>query len=119
MHEALRPTRRHRALVGFLLKVELDAILTQTSFELQDVRVNPGEVWRRASEARHRLLPSAPAALLPLPQELGDAAERVRQRPAFQRYYERVAEYEFALAPIDALLTPQFAVDADYINELA
>jgi hypothetical protein len=119
MPDAQRPTRRHLALLGFLLKGELDAILSQTSFELPDASVDPSEAWRQASEARRRLPPLPAAELMPLPPELQDAAARVRERPAFRRYYERVAEYEFGLAPIGLLLTPQFAADADYVDEIA
>jgi hypothetical protein len=34
-------------------------------------------------------------------------------------YYERIAEYQFGLAPLAALLTPQFSADLDYVDALA
>ena len=114
-----RPTRRHRVLLGFMLKAELDAVLRQTSFALTDPNAKAADVWRISREARGRLDPLAGANIEPLPVELEEPARLVRERSSYRLHYERVAEYEFGLAPIDALLTPQFSADTDYVDELA
>jgi hypothetical protein len=68
--KAVRPTRRVAALLGFLLKAEVDAIFQQQPFETLD-GANPLELWRQFDGNRQELRPLVPAAVEPLPKSLG------------------------------------------------
>lgn len=114
-----RETRRHAGLLGFLLKAELDAMLRQNPIQLAEQSAGSTDQWRSCVEARNRLPALEGGQLLELPAGLIPAAERVRMRTEFARHYESFADYEFALAPINALLSPQWSADLDYVEELA
>src|SRR2546426_7174155 len=55
----------------------------------------------------------------PLPAELAPLGAEVQAREVFAKYYASQAEYEFAIVPIDSLLSPQVYADVQYVDELA
>jgi len=75
----------------------------------------------RSSPRTESLVASTPALTEVQILELAEcrAVEEVRSRPTFKKYYESVADYQFALVPMDCLLSPQWHADADYIAELS
>src|SRR5205823_8180454 len=79
----------------------------------------PLELWRRYDQQRQGLAPALSGQIAELPSDLKTIEDEVRQRRTFQQYYEAVADYQFGIAPIGALLSPQWAVDLDYVDELA
>jgi hypothetical protein len=119
MPPSFRPTRKAAAVLGFLAKIEVDAIFKQQPFEMAKSGTDPITSWRMSSEAV-RQLPPTPREL-----EIGILDERsvqvigeIKSRPTFARYYETVDDYQFALVPINGLLTPQWLADMDYIHEV-
>jgi len=114
-----KPTRNVGALLGFLLKGEVDAIFKQAPFEIQNGS-DPILAWRQSAEAVRRLehTPALAEVQILEPAECR-AVEEVRARPTFKKYYESVADYQFALVPMDCLLSPQWYADKDYIAELS
>ena len=120
MTSAQKTTRDIRAVLGFLLKAEVDAIFKQQPFELADQNSDPARAWRNSFEAIRSL------TVVPNDTQIGflDEAKlpitkEIRARRTFAKYYEAVADYQFALVPINALLAPQWFADMDYIKELA
>jgi hypothetical protein len=114
----VRPTRAVSALLGFLLKVEVDSIFRQPSFQTTD-GTDPRVVWRKFSERSRELTAVATLEIESLPQSLGRAVQEISARKTFKAHYEAIAEYTFAQAPIESLVTPQWHADLDYIDELA
>jgi hypothetical protein len=117
-HAPLSEHRRFGALLGFLVKGEVDAIFKQQPFKTVSGE-DPLELWRRYDQQRQGLGPAPSGQIAPLPSHLTAIEDEVRQRRTFKQYYEAVADYQFGIAPIDALLTPQWPVDLDYVDELA
>jgi hypothetical protein len=117
-HVPISEHRRFGALLGFLAKVEVDAIFKQQPFKTVGGE-DPFELWRRYDQQRQGLAPAPSGQIGELPSHLKAIEGQVRQRRTFQQYYEAVADYQFGIAPIDALLSPQWAVDLDYVDELA
>lgn len=114
------PYRDIRAILGFLLKAEVDAIFKQQPFELKDESADPARSWRASCDAVRSL------SLTPTNAQIGlldeneiSIIKQVKSRRTFAKYYEAVDDYQFALVPINALLAPQWFADLDYINELA
>src|SRR6266852_3563221 len=110
--------RRIAGLLGFLLKAEVDAAFQQQPFKTADGGA-PLEIWRVLDGNRSRLEPLQPGTPEPLPTTLEPLAREIASRPTFKKHYEAVADYSFALVPIDSLLTPQWFIDLDYVSELA
>jgi hypothetical protein len=117
-HVPLSEHRRFGALLGFVVKGEADAIFKQQPFKTVGGE-EPLELWRRYDQLRQGLAPGRSGQITELPAHLKTIEDEVRQRRTFQQYYEAVADYQFGIAPIDALLSPQWAVDLDYVDELA
>jgi hypothetical protein len=117
-HAPLSEHRRFGALLGFLAKGEVDAIFKQQPFRTVGGE-EPLELWRRYDQKRQGFARSPSGKILPLPSTLTAVEQEVRQRRTFKQYYEAVADYQFGLAPIRALLSPQWPVDLDYVDELA
>ncbi|MGH7259664.1 MAG: hypothetical protein ACREI9_03150 [Nitrospiraceae bacterium] len=115
--KTVRPMRRVQALLGFLHKMEVDAIFKQQPFETIDGN-DPVELWRHASVKRLGLSPLVHEGMEPLPDGLSGICEKIKDRPTYKKYYETVDDYSFALAPIESLLTPQWFVDAEYVDEI-
>jgi hypothetical protein len=120
MVKTVRPTRNMAALLGFLVKGEVDAIFKQQPFELVERNAEPLQLWRRSSDAIRNLSPTPTSPKIELldPSQ-HSVVKSVMARRTFQKYYEAVADYQFALVPIDALLAPQWFADVDYIDELS
>lgn len=115
--QVIRPTRRVGGLLGFLLKAEVDAIFQQQPFETESQQ-DPLELWRDFDRRRQSLPPLASGSVLPLPEGLSETVERIKARKTYIEHYESLADYSFVLAPVEALLTPQWFADFDYIDEL-
>ena len=114
----VRPTRRVSALLGFLLKAEVDAIFQQQPFETEKGE-NPLELWREFDQRRQRLQPlTGSAAVTPLPDELRPTVQQIKERETYKEHYEAIADYAFVLSPIEALLAPQWYADLDYVDEI-
>ncbi len=114
----VRPTRAVSALLGFLLKVEVDAIFRQQPFQTID-GTDPRVIWRQFNERSRKLSAVATQEIESLPESLAPAVQEIRARKTFKANYEAVAEYTFALAPSESLVAPQWFADLDYIDELA
>src|SRR5206468_1472727 len=118
----VRPTRHFSAVLGFLMKGEVDAIFKQTPFRLPDDPADPMAHWQRSLEGRGRLTaldPLQDGALAPLPEGARGVAEVIKRRRTYRVHYENVADYHFGLVPAAALLAPQWFADLDYVDELA
>lgn len=110
------PTRRIAGLLGFLLKHELD--FKFKSEMSQSGGSNPVDLWREYDKRRRGLPAVPPGVMEGLPKELDDAVRQIRMRETYRRYYESFADFVFGLAPIESLLSPQWYLDLDYVNEL-
>ena len=118
----VRPTRHFSAVLGFLMKGEVDAIFKQTPFRLPDDPADPMAHWQRSLEGRGPLTaldPLQDGALAPLPEGARGVAEVIKRRRTYRVHYENVADYHFGLVPAAALLAPQWFADLDYVDELA
>jgi hypothetical protein len=120
MNPSTKLTRNITAILGFLVKAEVDAIFKQQPFELADSDSDPFGAWRTSCDSMRKLRPT------PTDLNIGFLDEKslpiireIKSRPTFARYYEAVDDYQFALLPIQGLLTPQWFADLDYINELS
>lgn len=118
MTPSIKPMRNMRALLGFLLKGEVDAIFKQQPFELPDGNSDPFNIWRASSETVRLLAPTPTTVAISLLED-DKTIRAIKSRPTFARYYESVDDYQFALVPINALLAPQWVADLDYIDELS
>ena len=117
-HPPISEHRRYGSLLGFLAKAEVDAIFKQQPFKtVRDE--DPIDVWRRFDQQRQMLEPASPGAIAALPHNLRELEDEVRARKTFRQYYEAVADYQFGLVPLRSLLSPQWPVDLDYVEELA
>lgn len=118
--ETVRPTRKVKLLLGFLVKGEADAIFKQNLFSIPQVNADPIQLWRRSADAVLNL-PITPGT--PEIRILEDAESRavgeVRARQTFKKHYESFADYQFAMVGVNSLLTPQSFADIDYIDELS
>lgn len=114
----VRPTRRIAALLGFLLKVEADAIFRQQPFETVDGGDHL-ELWRQYEQNRQQLAPLTRGELSVLPGSLNRLVEEVKTRRTYREHYEAIADYSFMAAPIGCLLSPQWYADLDFIDEIA
>ncbi len=114
----IRPTRRISALLGFLLKAEVDAIFKQQPFEPADPTADPAILWRASCQGTQSVASMPPGSIEPI-DEHHPAVVAIKSRRTYHDHYEAVADYHFGLAPIEALLTPQCFADLDYIDELA
>ena len=114
----LRPTRQVGALLGFVVKAEADAIFRQQPFETAD-GTDPLELWRKFELQRQTLPPLGAAEAEALPGSLKSAIDLIRKRQTYKRHYEAVADYSFMAVPINALLTPQWHADLDFVGEIA
>lgn len=110
------PTRRIAGLLGFLLKHELGAKFRSGTSETDGG--NPLELWREYDKRRQGL-PVVPSGVMEgLPKELEDTIHRITMRNTYKKHYEAFADFVFRLAPIESLISPQWDVDLDYVNEL-
>ncbi len=121
LSHAVRPTRRIAGLLGFLAKVEVDAIFDQLPFTPVDRSADPLKLWQQSVRGRAALprLEDRSSQVETLPDELARDVDTIKKRRTFQRFYERVADYHFGMAPAEALLSPQWYADLDYVEELA
>src|SRR5437899_608981 len=97
---------------------EVDAFFAQLPIAAVDAGT-PAEQWRRSREAPARLDAYVAGMPTPLPAELAPLGAEVQAREVFAKYYASQAEYEFAIVPIDSLLSPQVYADVQYVDELA
>jgi hypothetical protein len=111
-----RPTRRVAGLLGFLLKSEADATFKQQPYETGGK--DPLELWREYDKRRQKLAALSSGVMESLPKELDHTIQRIKRRKTYKKHYEALADFEFRLAPIESLISPQWQVDLDYINEL-
>ncbi len=118
-HESriVRPTRRFAVLLGFLLKVEADAIFHQQPYETIN-GLDPLELWRQCEGRRVDLPPLGLAHLEALPSSLSSLIQAVKERETYKQYYEVVADYSFMAVPIASLITPQWFADLDFVDEI-
>ncbi len=117
-HSSPGEYRRIGALLGFLVKAEVDAIFKQQPFKTAEGE-DPLELWRRFDQQRQTLASVPSGQIAPLSASLRDVETTIRQRKTYKQYYEAVADYVFGTAPIESLLAPQWYADLDYIDELA
>jgi hypothetical protein len=109
--------RRAVGLLGFLAKAEVDANFRQQVFKTPSGE-DPFELWR-AAQIRREGLPAVPqSAAVPIQEDLQPLAGEVRRRKTYQRHYESQADYQFCAVPIEALISPQWYADLDYVDEL-
>jgi len=113
----VRPTRRVAALLGFLLKAEVDAIFQQQPFETLD-GADPLELWRQFNNNRLQLTPLITHEVETLPDSLDSVIDEIKNRKTYMEHYEAAAEYSFVSASIESLLAPQWFADLDYIDEV-
>jgi len=119
--DSVRVTRRFAGLLGGLSKAEVDAIFTQLPFTPADASKSATDLRRsaRTELAKQPPVDAGPLPTKPIPVEAQPVGEEVQKRHSFKRWYEAVADYDFGLVPIASLLTPQWQVDLDYVDELA
>jgi hypothetical protein len=115
-----KPFRNVGAILGFLLKGEVDAIFKQHPFELSDKHADPASSWRASFDAVRRL-PGTPTNVQIgfLDEAQFPVIKEVRSRKTFAKYYDAIDDHQFAMVPINSLLAPQWHADLDYIDELA
>jgi hypothetical protein len=113
----IQGSRRAAALLGFLMKREVDAIFRQQPYMTPNGE-DPFDLWRAADARRAGLAASAQGTPTPVPAELHHLVQEVRGRATYQRHYESQADYEFCSVPIEALRSPQWSADLDYVDEL-
>jgi hypothetical protein len=89
--------RRTAALLGFLVKAEVDAIFKQQPFKTADGE-GPLDLWRKLDQSRSNLSAVPSGQITALPESLTDAERAVRQRKTYKQYYEGVADYSFGSA---------------------
>jgi hypothetical protein len=115
-----RPSRSGRAILGFLLKGEVDAIFKQQPFELENDNSDPAHCWRASCGAIRALSAGPSDAQIGLLDETKlPIIKTIRTRKTFAKHYDAIDDHHFAMVPINALLSPQWFADLDYINELA
>jgi hypothetical protein len=120
MTASQKPSRRIGAILGFLLKGEVDAIFKQQPFELRNENSDPIQSWRVSHDAIGLLGATPTNVQIGLLDETQfPIIKEIRARKTFAKYYEAVDDYHFAVVPINALLTPQWFADLDYVDELA
>ena len=100
--KTIKPTRKAKVLLGFLLKGEVDAIFKQNPFEIPETGGNAIQLWRQSAQAIATLPFTPPVAQI----DLLDAAApqivaEIKSRPTYKKYYENFADYQFAMVPID------------------
>jgi hypothetical protein len=115
-----RPFRNVRAILGFLLKGEADAIFKQQPFELSDEESDPAHAWRASFDAA-RMQEATPSSVQIgfLDETQLPVLKTIRSRKTFAKYYDAIDDHNFAMVPINALLAPQWFADLDYVHELA
>src|SRR6266496_391925 len=116
--KVIRPTRRMVGLLGFLHKGEVSAIFQQSPVETEG-GADPVDLWQTFRAKRDQLGPLPHGAIAELPADVAGVVAEIKRRPTYKKYYEAVADYSFAIAPIATLLAPQWMADLDYIDELA
>jgi hypothetical protein len=114
----VRPVRQVSALLGFLHKMEVDAIFKQQPFETKDGS-DPLELWREYSAKVSALPPYQAKAIKELPVSLHAEIEEIKTRSTYKKHYEPLGDCSFVLAPIESLMSPQWYADIDYVNELS
>lgn len=115
-----KPFRNVGAILGFLLKGEVDAIFKQHPFELSDKNADPAISWRASFDATRRLSATPGNVQVGFLDETQfPVIKETRCRKTFAKYYDAIDDHQFALVPINALVSPQWLVDLDYVNELA
>jgi hypothetical protein len=113
-------SRRIGAILGFLLKGEVDAIFKQQPFELRNGNIDAAQAWRASHDAVRLLGPTPTNVQVGLLDESQfPIIKEIRARKTFAKYYEAVDDYHFAVVPINSLLTPQWFADLDYVDEVA
>jgi hypothetical protein len=118
--KAIKRTRKAKLLLGFLAKGEVDAIFKQNPFEVPQSNNNPIQLWRQSSDAVARLPFTPPVAGVEvLDSGAWPIVEEIKARSTYKKYYESIADYQFAMVPISSLLAPQWLADMDYIDELS
>jgi hypothetical protein len=111
--------RRIAALLGFLQKYEVERIFRRNPFRPADPSLTPFDLWRAGKEACAALPPLDPdLGMQPLSESLKPQAEEVVTRYVYKTVYEVLADYQFGMAPIAALLAAQWEADMDYVDEL-
>lgn len=118
--ETIRPNRNIRLLLGFLLKPEVDLILKQNLFQFTESNADVVGRWRFSRDAVTLLSPLPPVNdITILDNATLEIIDKIRTSGTYRRYYDGYADYQFALVPVNALMSPQCFADIDYITELA
>jgi hypothetical protein len=116
----IKPTRKAKLLLGFLAKGEVDAIFKQNPFEVPATDRSPIQLWRRSADAVARLPFTPPVASIEvLDNGESQIVDEIKARPTYKKHYESIADYQFAMVPVNSLLAPQWLADMDYIEELS
>lgn len=116
--EVSKPTRRVAALLGFLQKAEVTNIFQQQPFDTGN-GISPFDLWRKGDKARQGLPPVRKGTTRDLPSSVKPLIEDVKNRLTYKQAYETVADYQFQIVPIEALLAPQWYADLEYIDEIS
>src|SRR5437773_10819713 len=108
--QVVRPTRRVAALLGFLLKGEVDAIFKQRPYQTVAGK-DPLDLWREQDRRRQEMSSVPIGKPCGLPEELLKTIEQIKTRKTYKKTYEGMADFEFALIPIESLISPQWEAD--------
>lgn len=76
--------------------------------------------WRRSADAVGRLpFTPAVAGIEVLDKIASQVVDEIKARPTYRQHYESIADYQFAMVPVNSLLAPQSLADMDYVDELS
>src|SRR5215475_8192770 len=90
----IRPVRQVAGLLGFLHKMEVDAIFKQQPFETKDGN-DPLVLWQQYSSKVSSLPPYQVREINPLPASLLKEIEDIKARPIYKKHYEPLGDCSF------------------------
>ena len=119
-HPSGAPQRRGRALLGWVQEPDLRPLFQASSV------TSPMNVDDFVAEARVRrqartgltVSPPGPVTVSELPAQLAARADSLRATEQFRTHYEPFGA-QLAVIPLADLVTPQWWVDAEYVDSLA
>jgi hypothetical protein len=114
----ITPVRKINALLGFLQKMEVDAIFKQQPFETIDGS-DPLKLWHQYNAKVSKLPSYQTQDVETLPTSLNAKVEEIKTRTTYKKHYEPLGSCSFVLAPIESLLSPQWYADMEYVDELS
>lgn len=107
---------------GLLAFLDIDvvrALLERNPYQLQRSGTSISDLLASYREEFRSLVPyHFPGIPKPLPMELEERASLVEKSDLFKEHYSRPNSVSFGMVPIDRLLTPQFDVDTQFIDQV-